>query len=258
MQHWSPGTHTSTFLGNAVNLAAGRAAIAVMRRDRLWERSARLARHSSIECPRSRDPRVGDVPAWAVHRPSSRDRASREPDPEASADVRRRALERGVAGRGRPVRERGEDQSAADDRGRPGGRGDPGGDRSDRRTRLIETGVGVREVRNYIDGRGSTGRRVVRKPIRDRRSRGDRSRVQSRRPVRGDRCGTTDVRRHRLVDDGRQALRDPLRARPPAARGRHGSPSSSRARWASRSATFASERSSRPSIGSCSTPAPPG
>ena len=49
MRHWPAGTHTSTFMGNAVNLAAGRAAIDVMRRDRLWERSERLGatlRHS--------------------------------------------------------------------------------------------------------------------------------------------------------------------------------------------------------------------
>ena len=42
MSHWEPGTHTSTFLANALNLAAGRAALGVMARDRLWERSARL------------------------------------------------------------------------------------------------------------------------------------------------------------------------------------------------------------------------
>lgn len=39
---WTPGTHTSTFLTNAVNLAAARAAIGVMTRERLWERSAEL------------------------------------------------------------------------------------------------------------------------------------------------------------------------------------------------------------------------
>jgi 4-aminobutyrate aminotransferase-like enzyme len=39
---WKPGTHTSTFLTNAVNLAAARAAIGVMTRERLWERSAEL------------------------------------------------------------------------------------------------------------------------------------------------------------------------------------------------------------------------
>jgi 4-aminobutyrate aminotransferase-like enzyme len=39
---WQPGTHTSTFLTNALNLAAARAAIGVMTRERLWERSAAL------------------------------------------------------------------------------------------------------------------------------------------------------------------------------------------------------------------------
>jgi 4-aminobutyrate aminotransferase-like enzyme len=39
---WAPGSHTSTFLTNGVNLAAATAAIGVMRRDRLWERSAAL------------------------------------------------------------------------------------------------------------------------------------------------------------------------------------------------------------------------
>jgi 4-aminobutyrate aminotransferase-like enzyme len=44
MSHWKPGSHTSTFLANALNLAAGRAALGVMRRERLWERSATLGR----------------------------------------------------------------------------------------------------------------------------------------------------------------------------------------------------------------------
>ena len=40
MRHWAAGTHTSTFMGNAVNLAAGVAAIRVLRGERLVERSA--------------------------------------------------------------------------------------------------------------------------------------------------------------------------------------------------------------------------
>ncbi len=107
MQHWSPGTHTSTFLGNAVNLAAGRAAIAVMRRDRLWERSARLGASllDRLVAEIGAHPRVGDVRGLGLFIGVElvRDRASREPDPEASAAVRRRAFERGVvlAGAGR-------------------------------------------------------------------------------------------------------------------------------------------------------------
>ena len=42
MSHWTPGAHTSTFMGNAVNLAAGSAAIGVLRDERLAERSATL------------------------------------------------------------------------------------------------------------------------------------------------------------------------------------------------------------------------
>ena len=219
-----------------MNLAAGRAAIAVMRRDRpgavgAARRASLLDRQAEVEHPAS-----ATSAAWACSSASSsRDRASREPDPEAAPTSAGGVRARRRAGRGRPPRERREDQSAADDRGRP--RGGPGGDRRDRRTRLIETGVGVREVRNYIDGRWVDGGGAsFESRSRDRRSRGDRGRVQSRRPVRGDRCGTADVRRHRLVDDGRQgALRDPLRASPAAA-GRGVATarrSSSRARWAS-------------------------
>jgi diaminobutyrate-2-oxoglutarate transaminase len=107
MQHWSPGTHTSTFLGNAVNLAAGRAAIAVMRRDRLWERSARLGTslRDRLVAEVGAHPRVGDIRGVGLFIGIElvRDRASREPDPDASATVRRRAFEGGVvlAGAGR-------------------------------------------------------------------------------------------------------------------------------------------------------------
>jgi 4-aminobutyrate aminotransferase-like enzyme len=107
MGHWAPGTHTSTFLGNAVNLAAGRAAIAVMRRDRLWKRSARLGQSllDRLVSGIGGHPRVGDVRGLGLFIGIElvRDRATGEPDPEASAAVRRRAFERGVvlAGAGR-------------------------------------------------------------------------------------------------------------------------------------------------------------
>jgi diaminobutyrate-2-oxoglutarate transaminase len=100
MQHWTAGTHTSTFLGNAVNLAAGRAAIGVMCRDRLWERSARVgeALRARLEADLGDHPRVGDVRGRGlfigielVH-----DRESRSPDPERCSAVRRGAFERGV------------------------------------------------------------------------------------------------------------------------------------------------------------------
>ena len=58
MAHWSPGTHTSTFMGDAVNLAAGSAAIGVLRDEGLVERSAtvgaRLLGSSGPRSPMSR------------------------------------------------------------------------------------------------------------------------------------------------------------------------------------------------------------
>jgi 4-aminobutyrate aminotransferase-like enzyme len=107
MQHWSPGTHTSTFLGNAVNLAAGRAAIGVMRRDRLWERSERLGAtlRDRLITEIGAHPRVGDVRGLGLFIGIElvRDRGSREPDPDGCAAVRRWAFEHGVvlAGAGR-------------------------------------------------------------------------------------------------------------------------------------------------------------
>ena len=100
MGHWSPGTHTSTFLGNAVNLAAGRAAIAVMCRNRLWERSATLGSQllERLRTALGREPGVGDVRGKGlfigielVH-----DRTTKEPDRDGAAAVRARAFERGV------------------------------------------------------------------------------------------------------------------------------------------------------------------
>jgi 4-aminobutyrate aminotransferase-like enzyme len=100
MSHWSPGSHTSTFLGNAVNLAAGRAAIGVMCRDRLWERSARLGDElvARLATGLADDPHVGDVRGLGlfVGIELVRDRASREADAERCAAVRQRAFDRGV------------------------------------------------------------------------------------------------------------------------------------------------------------------
>ena len=100
MAHWSPGTHTSTFLGNAVNLAAGRAAIAVMRRERLAERSARLgaALLDRLSADLADAPHVGEVRGLGlfVGIELVRDRDSREPDPDRCALVRQRAFARGV------------------------------------------------------------------------------------------------------------------------------------------------------------------
>jgi 4-aminobutyrate aminotransferase-like enzyme len=100
MEHWRAGTHTSTFMGNAVNLAAGRAAIAVMRRDRLWQRSADLGKtlHDQLAAALDDHPRVGDIRGLGlfIGLELVRDRDSREPDPVACAAVRRSAFEHGV------------------------------------------------------------------------------------------------------------------------------------------------------------------
>jgi 4-aminobutyrate aminotransferase-like enzyme len=100
MSHWRPGTHTSTFLGNAVNLAAGRAAIGVMCRDRLWERSAELGARllDRLRAGLDGHPKVGEVRGKGLFIGIElvRDRATKAPDPETCAAVRARAFEGGV------------------------------------------------------------------------------------------------------------------------------------------------------------------
>ena len=92
MTHWAPGTHTSTFLANALNLAAGRAALEVMARDRLWERSATLGATllGRLRRDLADDPHVGDVRGLGlfVGIEVVEDRASGVPDPERAARVR--------------------------------------------------------------------------------------------------------------------------------------------------------------------------
>ena len=99
MGHWPPGTHTSTFMGNAINLAAGRAAIDVMRRDRLWERSERIgaALHESL-ADLAGSPVVGEVRGLGLFIGIElvTDDASRAPDPARTSAIRRAAFERGV------------------------------------------------------------------------------------------------------------------------------------------------------------------
>jgi 4-aminobutyrate aminotransferase-like enzyme len=100
MSHWPAGTHTSTFLGNAVNLAAGRAAIRVMCRDRLWERSASLGARLRDRLSDGLDgvARVGDIRGEGLFIGIElvSDRATKAPDPETCAAVRARAFEAGV------------------------------------------------------------------------------------------------------------------------------------------------------------------
>ncbi len=99
MGHWPPGTHTSTFMGNAINLAAGRAAIAVMRRDRLWERSERIGAAIRRSLADLADfPQVGEVRGLGLFIGIEvvADRSSRAPDPARASAIRRAAFERGV------------------------------------------------------------------------------------------------------------------------------------------------------------------
>ncbi len=100
MSHWAPGTHTSTFLANALNLAAGTAAIGVMRRDRLWERSAEIG---TLLIERLRSD-LADV-AWVGEVRGAGlfigvelvdDRDGRQPARERAMRIRQRCLEAGV------------------------------------------------------------------------------------------------------------------------------------------------------------------
>jgi 4-aminobutyrate aminotransferase-like enzyme len=63
MTTWEPDAVTSTFLANALNTAAGCAAIDVLREDGLVERSARLGAHAlkRLQEGLAESPAVGDV-----------------------------------------------------------------------------------------------------------------------------------------------------------------------------------------------------
>jgi 4-aminobutyrate aminotransferase-like enzyme len=98
--HWKPGTHTSTFLTNAVNLAAAQAAIRVMTRERLWERSAALGSDLIDRLGRELDdlPWVGEVRGLGLFTGIEivADRTSRAPDPAHALRIRDAALSAGV------------------------------------------------------------------------------------------------------------------------------------------------------------------
>ena len=100
MSHWSPGTHTSTFLGDAVNLAAGVAAIGVLRDEHLVERSARLGTRAleTLTADLAADAGVGEVRGRGLFIGIElvRDANDRTPDPERVARVRRASFARGV------------------------------------------------------------------------------------------------------------------------------------------------------------------
>ncbi len=105
MTTWEPDAVTSTFLANALNLAAGCAAIDVLRGEGLVERSARLGDLALARLLRglADHPAVGDVRGRGlfVGLELVRDRSSREPDPELAANAQRALRERGVlVGRG--------------------------------------------------------------------------------------------------------------------------------------------------------------
>ena len=100
MRHWAPGTHTSTFMGNAINLAAGLAAIGVLRGERLVERSADLGSRMLVRLRRdlADEPHVGEVRGLGLFAGIEivTDRESRAPDAARTTAIRKAAFGRGV------------------------------------------------------------------------------------------------------------------------------------------------------------------
>ncbi|MFL5674618.1 MAG: aspartate aminotransferase family protein [Chloroflexota bacterium] len=100
MSHWTPGAHTTTFMGNAINLAAGRAAIGVLRDEGLADRSATLGGRvlEHVTTSLGDEPHVGEVRGLGlfVGIEIVADRDSRTPDPARATAIRRSAFERGV------------------------------------------------------------------------------------------------------------------------------------------------------------------
>ena len=100
MGHWAAGSHTSTFMGNAVTLAAGHAAIGAFRRERLAERSAELGApllerlaHALADVRH-----VGEVRGLGlfVGIEIVSDPSTGAADPARATAIRRRAFENGV------------------------------------------------------------------------------------------------------------------------------------------------------------------
>jgi 4-aminobutyrate aminotransferase-like enzyme len=100
MGHWQPGSHSSTFLTNGLNLAAGRAALEVMRRERLWERSASLgtATLERLQARLGTLDAVGEVRGLGLFLGIEvvTDRSSRAPDAAAARRIVARCLDEGV------------------------------------------------------------------------------------------------------------------------------------------------------------------
>jgi 4-aminobutyrate aminotransferase-like enzyme len=105
MTTWEPDAVTSTFIANALTLAAANAAIDVIRNEHLVERSAALGAEMLADL-RSRvadAPAVGDVRGRGLFAGIEivKDRTGHEPDPEAAAAAAAGLRERGfIIGRG--------------------------------------------------------------------------------------------------------------------------------------------------------------
>jgi 4-aminobutyrate aminotransferase-like enzyme len=102
MTTWEPDAVTSTFLANALNAAAGCAAIDVLREEGLVERSARLGAHAlqRLEDGLAASPAVGDVRGRGLF-VGVEIVKDREPDPERAGQTQRVLREQGVlVGRG--------------------------------------------------------------------------------------------------------------------------------------------------------------
>ena len=104
MERWprsrGEAIHTSTFLGNPVGCAAALASIAVLRDERLVERSAEMGANlkARIEQIAAEHPRVGEVRGLGmmIGIEMVRDRETREPAPELAGRVVVESLRRGV------------------------------------------------------------------------------------------------------------------------------------------------------------------
>jgi 4-aminobutyrate aminotransferase-like enzyme len=105
MTTWKPDAITSTFLANALNTAAGIAAIDVLREERLVERSARLGDHAleRLRAGLASAPHIGEVRGRGLFIGIEvvKDCDDHEPDPERTGAAVRALRERGViVGRG--------------------------------------------------------------------------------------------------------------------------------------------------------------
>jgi 4-aminobutyrate aminotransferase-like enzyme len=102
MTTWEPDAVTSTFLANALNAAAGCAAIDVLREEGLVHRSAQLGAHAlrRLQEGLAGSPALGDVRGRGLFIGVELVKDG-EPDPELSAQLQRASREQGVlVGRG--------------------------------------------------------------------------------------------------------------------------------------------------------------